>query len=111
MQKIFQTINHSLLNMLNYTSPKDISIQKLKKQELTTSNSSHSKSKLNFPSNFTDKKKIKKKNSQHHISEILNNYFFFYLIFNTHVKYQNHDVKDAKKSQTQEYFPGISGTL
>lgn len=71
MQKIFQTINHSLLNMLNYTSPKDISIQKLKKQELTTSNSSHSKSKLNFPSNFTNKKKIKKKNSQHHISEIL----------------------------------------
>lgn len=57
MQKIFQTINHSLLNMLNYTSPKDISIQKLKKQELTTSNSSHSKSKLNFPSNFTGKKK------------------------------------------------------
>lgn len=48
MQMIFQTINHSLLNMLNYTSPKDISIQKLKKQELTTSNSSHSKSKLNF---------------------------------------------------------------
>lgn len=32
--------------MLNYTSPKDISIQKLKKQELTTSNNSHSKSKL-----------------------------------------------------------------
>lgn len=54
---------------------------------------------------------MKKKNSQHHISEILNNYFLFYLIFNTHVKYQNHDVKDAKKSQTQEYFPGISGTL
>lgn len=55
---------------------------------------------------------MKKKNSQHHISEILNNHFLFYLIFfNTHVKYQNHDVKDAKKSQTQEYFPGISGTL
>lgn len=34
--------------MLNYTSPKDISIQKLKKQELTTSNNSHSKSKLIF---------------------------------------------------------------
>lgn len=43
--------------MLNYTSPKDISIQKLKKQELTTSNNSHSKSKLNFPKNFIDKKK------------------------------------------------------
>lgn len=95
--------------MLNYTSPKDISIQKLKKQELTTSNSSHSKSKLNF--SLVRKKVMKKKNSQHHISEILNNYFLFYLIFNTHVKYQNHDVKDAKKSQTQEYFPGISGTL
>lgn len=54
---------------------------------------------------------MKKKNSQHHISEILNNYFLFYFIFNTQVKYQNHDVKDAKKSQTQEYFPGISGTL
>lgn len=99
--------------MLNYTSPKDISIQKLKKQELTTSNSSHSKSKLNFFQviSLVRKKVMKKKNSQHHISEILNNYFLFYLIFNTHVKYQNHDVKDAKKSQTQEYFPGISGTL
>lgn len=107
MQKIFQTINHSLLNMLNYTSPKDISIQKLKKQELTTSNSSHSKSKLNFPSNFTDKKKIKKKKfSTSHFRNFMNHF-----TFNTHVKYQNHDVKDAKKSQTQEYFPGISGTL